>query len=61
MTRLQADGSPGIEVAAGGVSYTVGIIFYALDSRLSWAHGVWHLFVIAGPAFHCVAILQFVL
>jgi hemolysin III len=48
-------------VAAGGVSYTVGIIFYALDSRLSWAHGVWHLFVIAGSAFHYLAIVQYVL
>ena len=29
-------------VAAGGLFYTFGIIFYALDTRLSHAHGVWH-------------------
>jgi hemolysin III len=47
-------------VAAGGVLYTVGIVFYALDSRLAHAHGIWHLFVIAGSATHYVAILRYV-
>lgn len=48
-------------VAAGGVLYTLGIVFYALDKRLSWAHGVWHLFVLAGSAAHYFAILHYVL
>jgi hemolysin III len=48
-------------VAAGGAFYTVGIAFYALGSRLRWAHGVWHLFVIAGSAIHYVAIVRHVL
>ncbi|MES2019091.1 MAG: hemolysin III family protein [Pseudomonadota bacterium] len=48
-------------LAAGGVFYTVGIIFYALDARLKHAHGIWHLFVIAGSATHYVAILRYVL
>jgi hemolysin III len=48
-------------VAAGGLFYTVGIVFYALDTRLAHAHGVWHLFVIAGSAAHYVAILCYVL
>ncbi|MDO9196357.1 hemolysin III family protein [Rhodoferax sp.] len=48
-------------VAAGGVFYTVGIIFYVLDTRLTHAHGIWHLFVIAGSAAHYVAILHYVL
>jgi hemolysin III len=47
-------------VATGGVFYTTGIVFYALDSRLRWAHGVWHLFVIVGSATHYVAILHYV-
>lgn len=47
-------------VATGGVLYTAGIVFYALGSRLRWAHGVWHLFVIAGSATHYFAILQYV-
>jgi hemolysin III len=50
-----------IWVAAGGLFYTFGIIFYALDTRLRHAHGVWHLFVMAGSAAHYVAILRYVL
>ena len=48
---LQALGPAGFAwVAAGGLFYTVGIVFYALDTRLTHAHGIWHLFVIAGSA-----------
>jgi len=47
-------------VAAGGVLYTVGIVFYALDTRVVHAHGIWHLFVMAGSAAHYVAILRLV-
>ncbi len=48
-------------VAAGGLFYTVGIIFYALDTRVTHAHGVWHLFVLAGSAAHYIAILKYVI
>src|ERR1700687_4097 len=48
-------------VATGGLFYTVGIVFYALDTRVTYAHGVWHLFVIAGSAAHSFAILHYVL
>ena len=48
-------------VAGGGVFYTVGIIFYALDKRMTHAHGIWHLFVIAGSIMHYVAIVRYVL
>jgi hemolysin III len=48
-------------VAAGGLFYTVGIAFYAVDTRLAHAHGVWHLFVLAGSAAHYVAILKYVI
>ncbi len=48
-------------VAAGGLFYTIGIVFYVLDTRLTHAHGIWHLFVIAGSAAHYVAILHYVL
>ncbi len=59
---LQALGTDGFAwVAAGGLFYTFGIIFYALDTRLTHAHGIWHLFVIAGSATHYVAILRYVL
>jgi hemolysin III len=48
-------------LVAGGLFYTVGIIFFALDTRLTHAHGIWHLFVIAGSAAHYVAIWKYVL
>jgi hemolysin III len=48
-------------LASGGVLYTVGIIFFALDHRLRHAHGIWHLFVIAGSLLHFVAIMFYVL
>uniref|UniRef100_A0A7C2AZY6 Hemolysin III family protein n=1 Tax=Pseudomonas graminis TaxID=158627 RepID=A0A7C2AZY6_9PSED len=48
-------------LALGGVFYTVGIIFFAFDTRVRHFHGVWHLFVIAGSLLHFVAIMRYVL
>ena len=50
-----------IWLAVGGLFYTVGIVFYVLDRRMTHAHGIWHLFVIAGSAAHYIAILFYVL
>jgi len=47
-------------LAAGGLLYTGGIIFYALDEKLRHGHGVWHLFVLAGSISHYLAILLYV-
>jgi len=49
-----------IWLLTGGLLYTSGIVFYALDSRYPWMHGVWHLFVLAGSISHYVAILVYV-
>ena len=46
---------------AGGLFYTGGIVFYALDDRLKHAHGIWHLFVLAGSASHYISVLFYVL
>ena len=48
-------------LAAGGLLYTVGIVFFVLDTRVRHFHGVWHLFVIAGSLAHYVAIVRYVL
>jgi hemolysin III len=45
---------------AGGLFYTVGIIFFALDSRVRHFHGVWHLLVLAGSISHYCAVLFYV-
>lgn len=36
---------------AGGIVYTIGIIFYALK-KIKWTHCIWHLFVVAGSILH---------
>lgn len=48
-------------LAAGGVFYTVGIIFFAFDERFRHWHGIWHLFVIAGSLMHFIAVFFYVL
>lgn len=47
-------------LAAGGLLYTAGVLFYVNDRRWRHAHGIWHLFVMAGSASHFVAVLYFV-
>lgn len=47
-------------LAAGGLFYTGGIVFYALDEKLRHGHGIWHLFVLAGSTSHYLAILWYV-
>jgi hemolysin III len=42
---------------AGGIFYTTGIVFFFLDERYPWCHGIWHLFVIAGSVSHYFSIL----
>lgn len=44
---------------AGGVAYTVGIVFFMLGARVRYAHAVWHGFVVAGSAFHLFAVLSY--
>jgi hemolysin III len=44
-------------VIAGGIVYTVGVIFYVAD-RLPYAHSVWHLFVLGGSCCHFIAIFN---
>ena len=49
-------------LAAGGLAYTAGIVFYLLDKAnwLSHAHGIWHFFVLVGSACHVVAVIGYV-
>ena len=42
---------------AGGLSYSAGAIVYLFDSKLRYAHFVWHLFVLGGSICHFVAAL----
>lgn len=47
-------------LVAGGITYTVGVIFYAVR-RIPFHHAIWHLFVLGGSAFHYFAIYTAVL
>ncbi len=51
--------TPGlILIVAGGVAYTLGIVFYAAR-RLPYNHLIWHLFVLTGTALHFLAIFRY--
>lgn len=46
-------------LVAGGLAYTLGVVFFALDHKVRYAHAVWHAFVVAGTAFHFFAVLNY--
>jgi len=45
---------------AGGLFYTVGVIFYAYR-QIPYNHAIWHTFVMAGSFCHYWAVLRYVL
>ena len=47
-------------LAAGGLLYTLGVIFY-LWRRLPYNHAIWHLFVMGGSFSHFCAVYWYVL
>lgn len=47
-------------LVAGGLSYTLGIAFYAWDQK-PYAHTIWHLFVLGGSICHFFCMLLYVL
>ena len=56
----EAVGSSGVLwFFAGGMSYTVGIIFYAFE-RIPYNHVIWHVFVLSGAICHFFMVLFFV-
>lgn len=47
-------------LVAGGISYSVGAIFYAMN-RMPFNHAVWHVFVLAGGVCHFMSVILHVL
>jgi hemolysin III len=47
-------------IVAGGVAYSIGVIFFAWHS-LKHHHAIWHIFVLAGSIFHFLAIAIYVI
>ena len=50
-----------VMILAGGVLYTVGVIFYAIGAHRRYMHSVFHLFVNAASIVHSVAIAIFIM
>ena len=46
-----------IWLAAGGLAYSLGVVFFVLDEKVRYGHFIWHLFVLAGTACHFFAVL----
>jgi len=44
-----------IFLGLGGIAYSAGVIFY-MWRKLTYSHGIWHLFVLAGSVLHFFAI-----
>lgn len=54
-------GSGGIRMLiAGGLSYTIGIIFYVFE-KIPYNHNIWHVFVLSGAVFHFFMIFLYVI
>lgn len=49
-----------ILLAAGGVAYSLGVIFY-LCERIPYNHAIWHVFVFAGTVLQFLAVLLYVI
>lgn len=59
---LNALGTAGFSwLAAGGLLYSIGIVFFVLDGHVRHFHGIWHLFVLGGSVLHFIAIVGYVL
>ena len=46
-------------LGGGGLAYMLGVVFFAIDSRVRYGHFIWHLFVLAGTACHFFAVLGY--
>lgn len=47
-------------LVAGGLAYTVGVIFYIFE-RIPYSHAVWHTFVFAGTVLQFFSVLFYVI
>ena len=49
-----------ILLITGGIAYSVGVIFYALE-RIPYNHFIWHLFVLIGASCHFFMVYLYVI
>ena len=53
--HMPADGL--VWLVLGGVAYTAGAVVFLFDSKVRFAHFIWHVFVLAGSICHFFAAL----
>lgn len=58
--RLALPATAILLIAAGGIIYTFGVVFFALSKHVIHMHGIWHLCVIGGSACHYFAVVRYV-
>mgnify|MGYP001275833271 CR=1 FL=1 len=49
-----------IWLVCGGLSYTLGLLFYGFDEKVRFFHAIWHLFVLSGSLMHYLAVYNFI-
>lgn len=53
---------PGIILlVAGGVSYTIGTLFYRAEDRYRYMHSIWHIWILLGALAHFLCIYLYVI
>ncbi|MEP7187119.1 MAG: hemolysin III family protein [Rhodanobacter sp.] len=48
-----------IWLSAGGLAYSLGVVFFVLDEKVRYSHFIWHLFVLTGTTCHFFAVLLY--
>ncbi|MBQ9783740.1 MAG: hemolysin III family protein [Clostridia bacterium] len=48
-------------VLAGGILYTLGVLFFQFGKKVKYFHSVFHIFVLLGSICHSLAVMFFVL
>lgn len=46
---------------SGGLSYTLGVVFYALGKKVKYFHSIFHIFVLGGSILQALCIMLYVL
>ncbi len=48
-------------LVAGGLAYTIGTVFYALQGKKKYMHSIWHLWILLGSVLHFLCIILYVI
>ncbi|MFA6118799.1 MAG: hemolysin III family protein [Parachlamydiales bacterium] len=46
-------------ILLGGLFYTLGIIFFAIDKKVPFFHAIWHVFVLLGSICHFFMVINY--